>query len=263
MAVPDSFKAASKAAESWVARVSLVATLGKLGNVDEAYNLLAALPHSLQDSYKDHAETLETVEQELSAISDGPVKWETGRGRSSICEDPTHVYPHCWSSAHEAALGIADLALELLVSPLAQVSDPSKQKKLAEELLTARWKAVAMTADEVASLRERIRRERAKLLDLEANEQLVDLPEPPLKERVLDVLTGPQRMIIEYLWDCKHGVSFDTLLELRGAYRDGNDPSDSTLRAKIKAMRNRIAKARLPVVIEESGRRLKIVLLPG
>jgi hypothetical protein len=59
---------------------------------------------------------------------------------------------------------IARLALELLVWPLAEVTEPAKQRDLAGQLLAARWKALTIPTAEVAALQERMRRERAKLL---------------------------------------------------------------------------------------------------
>ena len=77
---------------------------------------------------------------------------------------PSAVYPHVWSSATEAAAGIAELALDILIAPLEGVANPAEQSALAERLLAARAKALAMSLDEVATLQERIRREREKLL---------------------------------------------------------------------------------------------------
>jgi hypothetical protein len=61
------------------------------------------------------------------------------------------------------------MALDLLVRPLEGITDPTEQRTLAQRLLADRSKALAIPLDEVADLQERIRRERAKLLDLGHN----------------------------------------------------------------------------------------------
>jgi hypothetical protein len=116
------------------------------------------------EDYGRHAEALDQAKDTLAALSDGPVKWEHGRGRIAAAYDPTAVYPHVWSSAHEAAAGIARLALEMLVRPLEGITDPAEQRALARRLMAGRWKALVIPLEEVAALQERIRRERAKLL---------------------------------------------------------------------------------------------------
>ena len=109
----ESFEAASKAAESWLNTVSVIAHLGKGGNVDAAYHLLLPSPergdrsYALQNSWRQHAAVLKEMLDGLAVVSDGPVKWEHGRGLSAITGVPNATYPHVWSSAHEAAVGIA------------------------------------------------------------------------------------------------------------------------------------------------------------
>jgi hypothetical protein len=165
------FQAASKAAEGWLNTVGHVARLGRCGSVTPALELLMPTPstkdgrpYNLQDSYCEHAEVLEQVQDALAALSDSPVKWEHGRGLSGIARVPAAVYPHIWSSAHEAAAGIARLALRMLVWPLAAITDPVDQRTLAEQLLAKCSTALTIPLDEQAVLFERIRRERAKLL---------------------------------------------------------------------------------------------------
>lgn len=169
----EKFQLASEAAESWLNTASLVADYGKFGSVDVAYELLCGLPGNLEDSFSTHARVLHEAFDELGAQSDAPVMWESGRGWSGICAGPG-IYPHVWSSAHEAAHGIAMLFLRALVWPLAVKSidakgksvpftDADEQRAAAERLLTTRWKALAISLTEVAVLQERIRRERAKL----------------------------------------------------------------------------------------------------
>jgi hypothetical protein len=165
------FQAASEAAERWLVTVSMVVHLGQTGNVDEAFKLLMpTLPtkngrlYNLQDSYNEHVEVLKQARDLLATLSDAPVIWEHGRGRSGVARVPAAVYPHIWSSAHEAAAGIARLALEVLAWPVGEITDPSEQWTLAEQLLAQCWQALTIPLDEEAKLRERIRRERAKLL---------------------------------------------------------------------------------------------------
>jgi hypothetical protein len=121
-------------------------------------------PYNLQDSYREHAEAMDEARDALAALSDGPVIWEHGRGWSGIARVPDAVYQHRWSSAHEAAVDIAGLALDMLVWPLEGITDPQEQWEVARERLARCWKALAIPMDEEAALCERIRRERAKLL---------------------------------------------------------------------------------------------------
>jgi hypothetical protein len=163
------FRAASEAAEGWPAIVAMLAP-GKGGRrlgVDMAMKLLMpskGIRHNLQDSYRQHIETLDQAMDQLAALSDGLVKWNHGRGMSAIARVPSVTLPHVWTSAHEAAAGIARMALILLAEPFAKVTDPAEQVKLAKKLLARRSKALVITSEEVADLQARIRRERAKLL---------------------------------------------------------------------------------------------------
>ena len=165
------FQVVSEAAEEWLSTVSLVAQFGQTGSVDLAFELLMPTlstkdgrPYNLQDSYRKHVEVLDQARDLLAALSDSPVKWEHGRGLSGVARVPASVYPHVWSSAHEAAAGIARLALGLLAWPLAEITDPSEQRTFAQQLLAKCWKALTIPLDERAALCERIRRERAKLI---------------------------------------------------------------------------------------------------
>src|SRR5262245_52870487 len=123
---PTKFRAASKAAEGWLNTAALVGHFGPSGSVGPLFDLL--LPPSeggrgsnLQDSYREHAGVLDQAREALARVSDGPVTWEHGRGLSGMVRHPAAVYPHHWSSAHEAAVGIAQLVLESLVWPLAGI----------------------------------------------------------------------------------------------------------------------------------------------
>jgi hypothetical protein len=162
------FAAASEAAESWLNTISLVAYQGEHGLIDAAFTLLLPGPDNqggpvcLITSFNEHSSVLRDAFGELSKHGDGPVNWN--HGRRVIANRPELVYPHVWSSAHEAAHGIASLAIELLAAPLQGITDAQQQFDAGKELLTARWKAFAMPVEEVASLQERIRRERVKVL---------------------------------------------------------------------------------------------------
>src|SRR5262245_16981461 len=111
----DKFRAASEAAESWLNTDSFVAEFGLAGKLDRAFKLLLPSKGMLRSNrrYKrsQHAEVLELFLEHLRAVSDGPIKWENGRGLSAVARVPAAVYPHRWSSAHEAALRVAELAL--------------------------------------------------------------------------------------------------------------------------------------------------------
>jgi hypothetical protein len=164
------FEAASHAAEAWISIVGRVVHLGQCGQIEPAYEVLLPPPSTkvgpsfnLHDSYWQHSEVLDQARDLLATLSDSPVKWEHGRGLSGVARVPAAVYPHVWSSAHEAAAGITQLTLELLAWPVMEITDPSEQQDLAQQLLSRRWKVLTMSLDERASLCERIRRERAKL----------------------------------------------------------------------------------------------------
>jgi hypothetical protein len=161
------FQAASEAAASWLNMVFILVDLGQRGCVDWAYEILMTtegIDYNLQHSYLQHIEVLEEAKELLRAQSDSPVKWEHGRGLSAVARIPCVILPHIWSSAHEAAAEITGMALDMLVLPVAGITDPKEWWAVAEMSLTRFLKALKMTPDEVAELRERIRRERAKLL---------------------------------------------------------------------------------------------------
>jgi hypothetical protein len=149
--------------------MSFVTLYSRSGQVDQLYPILMPtrghdLPN-LQDSYREHAPVLAEWREALADVSDGPVRWAHGRGLSGVAAVPAGVYPHRWSSAHEAAAGMAGIVLNLLVAPVAAFKDDAaRQRAAAERALKRCWRALAVTPDEVADLQERIRRERAKVL---------------------------------------------------------------------------------------------------
>ena len=139
----DSFRAASEAAEAWLACIDFVTFLGcrppdQRGGFD-----LDALVRGLRDSHRKHSPSLAEASRTLASLSDGPVKW----GR----------LPRYFSSAHEAATAITKQVVGWLV--LSGAKPP-----MLEEARASWWKALAIPYDDLARLRERIRRERAKLL---------------------------------------------------------------------------------------------------
>lgn len=179
----SAFEAASIAAESWLNTCGLITSLEPTQvDVDVIYRLLmptreAVSRRNLVDRFNDHIGTLEPLFPTLAAVSDGPVVWAHGRGRSGLARGPDAVYPHVWSSAHEAAAGVAELAIDFLTRPLEGITDPAEQRQQARRLLDRRCKALEMSIEEVAALQERIRRERAKLLQLESNRTLAERQE--------------------------------------------------------------------------------------
>ena len=202
----ESFDGASRAAESWINTVGLVAKLGERGSVDAAYRLLlspADEPNwpNLLESFNQHGGTLRDAFRDLASLSDGPIKWRHGRGRSAIANRPELVFPHVWSSAHEAAYGIAELAIDLLVAPLEGINDLQEQTSAGQQLLSSRWQALVVSVDEVTSLQERIRRERAKLSNRGDEPPQEDHPQESLRDNeytILRVLRDalPRRLVV-------------------------------------------------------------------
>jgi hypothetical protein len=163
-ALPDAdrFEAASVAAEGWLNTVAAVAHLsnGPEPNVDAAYRLLMPAKdeersYNLLESYGQHAEVLRQRASDLSQLG----------GRDVVLKPfAPGEFPLRWHSAHQAAAGIARLALEQLVAPIAGMTDPEEQFPAAGRLLAAWRKQFVLSPARVASLCSRIRRERAKVL---------------------------------------------------------------------------------------------------
>ena len=166
------FEKASQRAELWLNAVEMIAEFGERGDVDSAYRDLA----HLAGEYNRHFPALNAEMHRLRALSDGPVMWEHGRGWSAISRVPKAAYPHRWSSAHEAAVGIVRIALDSLLVP---VTGRRNGKKDAAKILAARWKAISISLDEVADLQERIRRERAKLSEARSEPHTPTKPKQP------------------------------------------------------------------------------------
>jgi hypothetical protein len=166
MSLDPNLRAASEAAEGFLNWVSLVSHFGPAGAADQLFPFLTTsrITNNLFDLFNKHVDQLNKMREEFAAVSDGPVKWEIGRGWSTIGRGSRKTWrPLIWSSGHEAATGIACMTLQMLVEPLSGITDSNEQMEVAKRLLAARWKALAMTSEEVASLQERIRRERAKV----------------------------------------------------------------------------------------------------
>jgi hypothetical protein len=239
------FQAASKAAEGWLNTVGHVARLGRCGSVTPAFELLMPTPstkdgrpYNLQDSYFEHEEVLEQAQDALTALSDSPVKWEHGRGLSGIAPIPAAVYPHVWSSAHEAAAGIARLALQMLVWPLAGITDPAEQRTLAEQLLAKCCEALTIPLDEQAVLFERIRRERAKLLAqysprAENAEKTTSqtLPKPDTEGEQPPPLTPEDAAILKVLLQANGVTMIVNKIEAKVRF------TDKTIRTRLKKLR--------------------------
>jgi hypothetical protein len=171
MASDSDFQFASERLEL---SVSTVAGLAEGCPLDSAFALL----YVLQFDRERHSRILYDSLDKLAVVSDSPIKWEHGRGQSGLVRHPNAVYPHRWSSAHEAALAISRLALAYFYWPLELPAEAHPEfKKLSVDqqplfrklLGKNRRKALAMTMEEVADWQERIRRERAKLLTTPSN----------------------------------------------------------------------------------------------
>lgn len=150
---------ASKRAETWLEFVDTVAALGRLARIDPAMELLQVL----QDECSQYSGTLETSLPTFAALSDGPVRWVGGSGQdgnTSVGDPKVHI----WASAHQAALEIARITLSLMCAPLGDNADVHAGRVHAERLLIERWRTIIILPKELAVLKERIRRERWKLI---------------------------------------------------------------------------------------------------
>jgi hypothetical protein len=164
---PAKFRAASKAAGGWFNTLSLVADYGEIGNVDLAYTLLMGKKgarYSLTKSYNEHEKVLAAQFEALARLNDKPVDLDIGRRLKEVVKGPSALIPPIWSSVHEAAVGMADLAIRRLVAPLEGVKDGREQFDIAEALLAYNWRVFVLSGDEIGRLQERIRWERAKVL---------------------------------------------------------------------------------------------------
>jgi len=251
------FEAASEAAERWPNSVAVVAHLAKIGNVDEAYRIL--LPSkgrrastSLWTSVREHAGVLHELAPELAKVSDGAVKWERGRGLTGVFTDPG-VLPHTWSSAHEAALGIAQTTLQLLADPLDGL-EVTAQWAAGKRLLEDRAHAISMTSDEVSILQERFRRERAKFSPRAKTGILATTAEPPPAQRLrVDVEKG----VIEFdgeLYEDQQSTQalkwLKALVNQAGVFVSIRD-IDFGNADRVDAVKPSVLKRYLPVVIRK------------
>jgi len=240
MSAKSGFRVASERLEL---ALNVVALIAEGQPLDSA----AALLESLQRDEMQYGDTIRRVLDRLAALSDGPIKWKAGRGLSGFVRRPDAVFPHVWSSAHQAALEISRLALEHFWWPLEGITDAAEQQATFRKLLSkSRRKAMAMTMGEVAGLQERIRRERAKLLrSIRAGRK----PAATLLDRTLAVLTPNQGRILKYLWD-KGTASYNTLQTIPSAFRDV--PSPEAITAALKKIRTRLNQHNLPLTLRIS-----------
>ena len=163
------------------------------------------LLYALQLADVRYGDAIDEALGQLAALSDSPISWSKGRGRSGIARVPDAVFPHRWSSAHEAALAIARMSLEFFYWPLAldekqarlslEEQPTAVRKQFGKLLHEERRKALAMGMEEIADLQERIRRERAKLL---GNGPPVGLPANDLQNGVSKQEAKPQLTTNEY-----------------------------------------------------------------
>lgn len=162
MSTKSSFQYASERLETTFACVAHIADGCPL---ESAFAILSAM----QVDEERHGATVDGALDKLATVSDEPIKWQHDRGASGFARVPSAVFPHVWSSAHEAALGISRLALEHFYWPL-ELNSRTEYKKLSTDqskrfkrlLSKSRRKVLAMTMEEIADLQERMRRERMK-----------------------------------------------------------------------------------------------------
>jgi hypothetical protein len=255
--VPDAkpgFESDSIAAENWLNTLAAVQHLfkGPKPNIDDAYRLLMPTKdhgYNLLDSYLEHDEGLRQMKGKLDAISKAVKEKPFARGE----------YPVTWSSAHEAAAGLARFALEWFVCPLAGITDQAEQWREAKRLLAVHGKKFAalrnLSPDRVAALEARIRRETAKLLMKLAKQE-----EIRLLESVLAALTPNQGRIMEYLMT-KKTASFDSLQTIPGAFQEG--VTDEAIVKQLKDMKRRLDAAKLSVgYITISTSKKRVTLAP-
>ncbi len=251
MFVPESFKAASEAAEAWVKEIANARHFAEQGNSRVAYGILLGLS---QQHNQQHDSVLWDARDDLAAISDGVIRYNGLLG------------PRGYASAHEAISEIVKVILIAFLSPLDGIKDADDRERMMKKLFDERWEGLVLSAD----LQARIRRERAKLLQSPAPPDTENKPvgeaakdEATLKSRVLNELTEQQRKLVEYLWQHERGASFDTIKNIPGAFQLNGSPSDQTIKDKVKAIRLRLDKAGIRDILKVSGHRLMLDLPPG
>ena len=143
MTTKAEFTAASERAELWLRASASIAKFGERKQFEHAKRLFDVLAKD----WKKHAGIINSAREQLALLSDGPIQWPEDRGWSAMYKAGVGTVS-CWSSAHEAAHGVALMVLDVVSGGH----------------LTERWKVLVIPETEIAKLRERIRRERAKLL---------------------------------------------------------------------------------------------------
>jgi hypothetical protein len=259
------FREASKAAEYWLTILGFIPLYGnnKPPAVDKLYPLLipsGGFPSAktLSESLGKHQQAIHDAKESLDAHTEGgDIVWPREHGWGAIGTGSyKNILPEIWPNAHEAALGIAHLALDMLVAPISDINDAAEQTKLARRLLRDRWKHFeTLTVDYVCRLQKRIQRERAKVLTERAEELSYD--GPSLLDRALAAVTPNQGEILKYLWN-KGTATFDALKGIPGAWRDV--PSHDAILAALKKMKGRLESKSIFIVEEISERKRRITI---
>ena len=276
MSSEPTFQDASERLELHVNSVAYIARGCPLG---DAFALLSViqLDEERYGSLLDHSLDM------LAAISEGPIEWEHGRGLSGFVVAPAAVFPHVWLSAHEAALVLSRLALRCFFRPL-EVGTLTEFQELTGEqratfrkaLSASRRKALAMTIQEVAQWRAKIRRERLKLelaapSAFDAAETLRDETRPiqvqtnqqqanELLNELLDQLTDNQMKLLKFLWSQPHGVDWDSLPD--DAFRGEGKRSDHAVKRALERLQKRLSELyerfQVSLEIKPTVRRVKL-----
>ncbi len=153
----DDFRAASEAAENWIYNFGLICAIGaKKPEERGLFNLKATLT-TFREDYQKHAEALNSSMQLLTAESDGPIE----------------LYSNVYSSVHEAA---ADLVGRLLADSLSLI----EKGVLDDEQMREQWTRLHELWHEgdANRLAERLRRERAKLLHQQPEDEFLPAETP-------------------------------------------------------------------------------------
>ncbi len=203
------FQAASEAAESWPAKLAQIAELGRRHDgtgaalaycmlipnaegIGPAYNsfpwpITTHTCLTLQDSHREHAVVLNQMKDRLVGVTTGQFIWPHGLGGR----------PVAWSSAHEAATGLVYQAIFLLVWPLGQHEDPAERDRRARHLLETESQSLALSWEQVADLKERIYRERVRLLGQVPPQSESD--KQPERSQPTSPITAEQAAILKVL----------------------------------------------------------------
>lgn len=140
------FQSLSTAAEGWLNPAYLIATCAKQYAKTKESNYSVAAFRLLQKLAASYQQFSPAVYEEY---------WKL----------PERL-DYSWPNAHKAAEGIVRRILNRLYWPVRlKIVDAKQQQAEVAKRLTRHWKAVALSSSRVQLLQERIRRERAKLLE--------------------------------------------------------------------------------------------------